>query len=367
MKKFLVRTLILASSTLVAILIIFMLSNVVLKIFFSDKRSTFLDWTVEQTNYDPRYIFWGKPYCLSNCQFEEEKILPEPIAVVYPDSSNKEDISNCYKLLFLGDSFTTSPWMDTGESFPEVFSNQLSKYNSKCIAVMRLSTGGAGSDQELRKFEDVINKIHVNLVIWQFYYNDLYENVEHGPFTVVNNKLENRNNWNNTLFLAGYFNQNIPFLFQTQIGKYLMYLGEKKDLFHAWEINVNDDIQLWSYNKTKISLELKKMHLLSSQNDFQLITTLAPLECEVRKTEDCWNAKNQDTIRQTLLLNSTFIPMDINNNELGPQNKSSVIPISFFENKLEASPVGQRHLSKEGNTYFGELLFTNYKKKFKKN
>lgn len=271
------------------------------------------------------------------------------------------------KILFLGDSFTVSPWTPKGESFPAMFSKRYALSEKKCVKMYNFSSGGSGNDQQLAAFLNVKDQLKPDIVIWQFYFNDFQDNVRQALYDPVNQSLKKRFVWNNTIFLAGFLNQNVPFLSSTTLGMHIMHIGETKDIFRNWPISFGDQEKLFKYNSDKIRLLLRKMQKAANANSFSLYTTLAPLECQIIPSITCkWSiGDQQDKIREILIENSTYVAMD------HPDETQSVLGLSYDEKFLnsqdypfntdkDVNAPGSRHLSNYGNLKFGSILFDNF-------
>lgn len=330
------------------------------------KKPKFTLWTLKATEYSPRYIYWGKSYCKKNpvdCQYDEEHILTLKVEIFTPLNARK--VEACKKILFLGDSFTIAPWTPEGGSYASQVSRSYAEEKNTCVHQFRLATGGAGNDQELARFSDVVGKIQPNIVIWQFYQNDFYENIKHALYKVEKNELVKRHTIYNSTFLTGFLNQRVPFLANTTLGNHLMYLGEFADILRFWEIDPKDTESLISYNSQKVQLLIAAMEQLANEHDFKLYTTLAPLECQVVPSQKCdWSPdKIHGTLRQILKENSFYISMEkVSLNQasvLGEFTPNDQNLVSLFNSTEDKNPRGQRHLSIEGNLYFGAELFQN--------
>ena len=322
---------------------------------------------LDNINFSSHYLYWEKSYCSKYpklCKFEEEKYLPYPVEFFPTDNFQSCHIN--IKILFLGDSFTMAPWTNYGESFPSIFSNKLAKSLNICVVQYRLASPGSGTDQQLAVFQDIVTKLKPNIVIWQFFNNDIFDNIQQALFDVSDHKLIRRSIKNNFEYIAGTLNQKIPVLKYTSLGKYLMYTGISKDPFHNWTVPPNDLTKRKEYNSEKIPLELKEMLNLSKIYNFSFYSTLAPLECLENTQLICssWISDNQNLLRQLLQSNSMFLSMEIykSNNVLGLQSDFEPLPDNseLFNQTNDSNPIGSRHLNKQGNYVYGNLLFKNF-------
>jgi len=78
------------------------------------------------------------------------------------------------KLLIIGDSFTEMPWVSNGEEWYSIIEKEFGG-----IEVFVFGAGGYGSLQEFMILDDFFDRVHPDLILWQFcnndYQNNLYE------------------------------------------------------------------------------------------------------------------------------------------------------------------------------------------------
>lgn len=357
-------------STVFSVLLFLTAFNNYLKISGKAKESLFLKWTLINSRYSTKYIFWDYPHCTKNpgeCDFPEEQYVSFPVEVFKPPTYIKCD--KYTKILFLGDSFTVAPWTQKGESFPSVFSKRFADSENKCVYQYRLASGGSGNDQQLAAFLNLKDKLNPDIVIWQFYYNDFYDNVKQALYDPNNQQLSKRFTWSNTVFLAGFLNQIVPLLSSTTLGMHIMHIGETRDVFSNWPVSAYDQEKVIEYNTDKIALMLKKIQTVAGDNSFSLYTTLAPLECQVVPDIPCRgiNGELQDMLRKILIENSAYTSMDSlsiqTQNILGfsTEDTTSLRQNYPFNTDKDVNPPGARHFSSTGNKQFGAILFENFK------
>jgi hypothetical protein len=330
-------------------------------------KNTYVKWTLDVTAYSLRYLYWGKSYCQlfkDKCEHPEEMFLTDNIVYIYPDNISFDSKQDCVEILFLGDSFTRSPWTEFSQQYPTQFSQHYSNHNSVCVKQLKLATGGANNDQEFLRFSDVVDEIKPDVLIWQFYENDLWENVKNEILRVDGEKLSRKSSITNFLFIAGFLNQRIPFIRNTALGDYLLYLGESGDVFRQWNSSLSSPQQISKYNQQKIPLLLLEMEKLSAKYDFESYTTLSPLECQYStKYEDVCNDYFQNFLRQILVTHSNFVSME-------PPEQRNILGVGtepsshLFNTKQDNNPPGYRHLSPSGNEYFTSVMFDNFAKLF---
>jgi hypothetical protein len=369
------KTILVIFSSVISLIILLICGNFYLKITNPIVNSNLL-WSLDTTDYSLRYIYWKKSFCKNHnedCSSLLETVLTSKIKLIIPKKNMSIDHNNCTKILFLGDSFTDAPFFydpqSQNKSYAEHFSQNFANEYSQCVYLYRLASGGTGSDQQYLKFFDNVKNIKPDIVVWQFYNNDYYENVKFALFKISKDTLVKRSTLTNTSFLTGYASQKLPYIFNTNLGRYLFYTLENKDVFRFWEIPLTDKQRLISYNKKKISLFLDQMDELSKTHSFDLYTTTAPLECNFIDRQNCnFDELNQiqNSLKNTLAENSHYISMD--GISLG-KNEHPILGHSDQNEKLfdqdDKLDKGQRHLSAKGQMMFGEILLKSYMSLFK--
>lgn len=354
-------------SLAITIILLSVFTNYYLEKFNLAQQPEYISWTIYETKYSPRYIYWEKSYCElfpKDCKYEEEHLLTHKVEIFSAPESKM--VENCTKILFLGDSFTIAPWVPVGDSYASQVSKGYAEINNTCVRQYRLATGGVGNNQELARFSDVVGQIQPDIVIWQFYLNDIYENIIYSLYKVENNELVKRNTLYNFTFLAGFLNQRIPLLAESVLGKHLMYLGEFKDVFHYWQADIKEIESIVSHNKLQVPLLVAEMKKLSEANNFKLYTTLAPLEKQAvsMQTNEPWYDIMQNSLREILQANSDYIsmesPVPSHSQVLGEFTPKDNNFASLFGPPKDKNPVGARHLTLEGNIYYGSVLLQNF-------
>jgi hypothetical protein len=364
------------TSFLVSIVLLYIFLLLTVKFFWKGEYKGFLLWTTMTSTYSPEYIYWPKSVCdTEGCTYQEEKLLPLKMQFFGQCTEEQKTDRQTMKILFLGDSFTHAPWVEDNEHFPAVFSAKLAEHDKNCVKMYRLAAPGSGNHQQLARFMDVVSKLKPDMVVWQFYWNDLGDNVRYELFKVDGDQLVRKKAWDITLFWAGWLNQNVPFLDGTQLGKFIMNIGETRDLFGD---RVQKSLFGWrEENAISFPLLMKEMNSLAQKNNFMWISTLAPLECRYIDAGCQYADFQQDLLLEMLEEHSSFVPMDtpevytltlenVHKQEETAQVLGKMIKKEdeqFFNQDKDINRAGWRHLSNKGNIYFGELLFEHFQVK----
>jgi hypothetical protein len=281
-KKIACKVFVAIVSFVCSVIFLVFLTNAYLVLTKKDVSAVFSEWTLLGAHYSSQYVYWGKSYCEENpgdCKKAEEHVTSSK--VLYINQADTDQ--SCERYVFLGDSFTIAPWVEIEKSWMYAFLLHYAQKRNTCVMFMSLATGGSGNDQQLARFIDVVGVLNPDVVVWQFYWNDLNENFTQEIFKVHNSTLKRQQAYFNPKFIAGYINQNISLVQQSAFGKYLMHIAENLYVGPWFSINLNDEREALAHNTEKIPLLLDKMKQLSKEHSFSLVETLAPLECQHTK------------------------------------------------------------------------------------
>lgn len=358
-KHFIINFFIFLISTFITILFLLIGINIKLSIEGYTLNNG-LVFTLDIAKYSPKYIFW-QSYCTSmnNCSKDTpflEKIVAKPV------NTYGDNYSSCKKVLFLGDSFSTALYSDL--SYSDHFSKKLSKESSQCIISLNIAASGTGNSQQLAKLEDTIEIIKPDLIVWQFYWNDLINNIELPIYKIKNGQLQRSKAWKSSLFWAGFLNQNFPFIRKSHLGKYIFSKATEVDLFRYWPLDPQTEDEI-KYNGLFIPLILKSAEKISADNSAALVTTLSPLECQFIDEDSCgqWQIELNNALRKILIENSKYIEMDqyLDKDSSDSTSSAKKANLDALFSVEEAATPGYRHLSPAGEAYFGEKLFDKFK------
>jgi hypothetical protein len=329
--------------------------------------ASFYDWIIDKGEYTPQYLFWGAPWCDTHpdkCTHALEKISNDTVARICPTET--QPLVETKTIVFLGDSFTTSPWSELSNSYPFQVARLYADRFSVCVRPVVLAMGGTGASQQLAFFEDHVASIQPDIVIWQFYFNDVYENNRQRLHLIsFEGTVSRRTALRYPLFWAGYINQHIPLLRRSTLGQHALYVTTNRGVFSSWEVDEKDATRMISENNLFISSLLKEMDALGTKHSFRFITTVAPLECRfdssVKNEDHCLvGIKYQDSIIDTLTAHGKYVSME----ESTESAHTRVLGVTsnaprLFNTDVDPGKPGYRHLSIEGNAFFSSVLFEN--------
>lgn len=328
----------------------------------TDCKPNFILQAATNDKFESKYIYWGKSYCETHeCDSDLEKFATSEVISV------NEDYGNCENIVFLGDSFTDSPWDGKGKSYSEHFVDDLSMNNHSCYRLVRLATNGTGNDQQFARFSDIVASLHPKLVVWQFYWNDFFDNVEKPLYLPSGDTFQRERAYRSIYFWSGWLYQKLP-VKDTNLGNFLLYFGElKKDKSVDWFTLEKDHGMMVDYSDKKIKFFLDKMKDLEKKYDFKLITTISPLECSVTTENSC--AKLDDQKKEIFytsfleLQNEMMIILQNNSNFVSMYENESMSSSEVFEESdfwEQEQTIGSRHLGASGQEKAGDILFLNF-------
>lgn len=332
------------------------LAGFIIENWYADRFNLPNNPITNYVDFSHKYLFWRPSNCKSypdSCHLElADTITHTPL--VYEKGNRITDSSGCTRLLFLGDSFTEGPWMTEDATYVGHFTRKYSVVSNKCAVGFRLGAGGTGNSQQLARFSDAVEEIQPDVVFWQFFSNDMTDNVRMSVHTTKQGKLARTSAIFNSFFIIGYLYENIPGIRGTSLGKLVLNSMMWNDPFNSWPVDANDIDAVNAYNRKMMPLMLAEMDDLSVQYDFDWYTTLAPLECLFDKLSDCdYFADYQNVLTEIVSSQTNFL---------------AISPESFWihdiaEEKLFHSAeeqTGYRHLSQVGNEYFGLHLLLQF-------
>lgn len=369
-KKLLFKLLLVISSTILTVILLMLVANFYFKVFYQDKLQHSKAWMFNYLSFNAQSIFTAKSWCElfpNECTKTEDLFLPFPKLVVSNDAEVKE--ADCKKFLFVGDSFTTAPWVEAEESYIYIFLKRYLEQYHQCAVGFRLAFGGANTSQEFYAFTQIIPKLKIDVLIWQFYWNDQIENIKEEVFYVDDHgQLKHRAPWKNMLFIAGFLNEHVPLMKDSALGNYLLYLAETDDPFNYLKFDYNDVEKTTTFNQQLITKIFSEMDQYSQSYHFAWYTTLSPLECEVANlsAQKCaFRLDLQRNLRNLLSHYPNYLGLDYVDKSLVSGETLTGFNLetnyqNLFDSVNDKTEVGSRHLSAEGNRFFGENIFYNF-------
>ena len=292
----------------------------------------------------------------------------------FHDSSYYESITNKdIKIVALGDSFTWGFPVNFKDTYPSVLE---SLFNSKSIAVLNMGLGDSGPDQHLKVFQKyVLSEIKPDIVIWQFYPNDTWDNLSYPLYSISDSgnlkELDTTNNW---LYKREVVYKKFSFLGdfreKSLIIRWFLSFIEKKLKYNEIPQETKD----WTiWGRDKIAKEIKIMNQLAVENNFEVYFILIAPQSLYDSTFDneYWSIKEYHKLYKILSLQKNFIDIDFTNNNIDNITNKNILKIAtnsakveniFLDETRDPNPYGDRHFNELGYALMAELIYKNIEK-----
>lgn len=173
----------------------------------------------------------------------------------------------------IGDSFSECNLIQGVRCYSELIATQ-----SSDMRVYNYAVAGMNTDQEFMYFTDHILPEKPNIVIWQMYSNDVWENVIRPLYTISpgGGQLRDEPAMHNWVYQRQTAYTMLPFrytLIKSLLVRSILRLFELRRFAQAPGRNDTDRLQ-WSVDKVR--LEVARMNALATQHNFQVIYVLIP-------------------------------------------------------------------------------------------
>lgn len=249
-----------------------------------------------------------------------------------------------FRVLLIGDSFTQ------GDPQPENFSYDrfLKKHfllEGTDVEVVNLGVGGFGPDQELVLLQKAMeNSPKVDVVVWQFFSNDIFENYTQGLFDIGESGLQQKSGQENWLYRRQIFYDNLPLpdriKYESYLINWLLYFFEKENYGQPEE----GYEKYYQNSLGKIDLAIDRAQSLAKQKGFKLyITLIAPQATylDEKSEESKYTLADYQRLQKLLSTKENFVEIKIEDND-SPENKY------FSKEGQDPLPFGSRHFNELG-------------------
>ena len=272
----------------------------------------------------------------------------------------------------LGDSFTDGtpvrrcrgrrPPCLNDDSYPGILERLLTDAGIKAT-VVRAGVGDTGPDQQLRLFKEyILPRLSPQIVVWQFYTNDTWNNVSLGTYTISSGNalppLDARSNWYYRRLLV--YNW-IPLPSSVKKSSYvvnlLMRQYEREKLSQDPSQHLNDPL---AWRRAKIALEIEEMQRLAKLNNFRVYFVLIAPQAYYLSSknplwqwQDNWSSREGEYQNLGVLLDGqpTFIRAEFSVSDVEDATGvpvQDVADVIFATGTRDSLPEGIRHLNEVG-------------------
>ncbi len=281
---------------------------------------------------------------------------------IFADDAMPQRIDgDTYSVAIVGDSFSSCR-MEPIICYPEILRRKLQNVGMN-VAFYNFSTPGMNTDQEYRVMTEHVLPLKPNMIIWQIYVNDVWENIIHPLYIMGSNggliPLDGSQNW---AYKRQQFYNAFPWkakLKNTAIMRALLYMFEGAPYTNMHRENTRQHL-VWSLQK--IALELASVRSLAEAQDVQIMYILIPPQAVYLAPEQA--SANKDGIMQyidvymqlsKLLQNEKnhvsirFPPVyEEHPGLLGAAIPTLPVADRYYLHDEDGNMVGDKHLNQEG-------------------
>lgn len=320
--------------------------------------------TLRLINYNP-YISTDWQLTSLNIILDTDLIMTHP-KFFHPDyySDTDKDLN----IIALGDSYTIGSWIPLDQSYPRMLQRFLSD-SLESVSVFNAGVGDTGTDQQLSLFKKfLLPNIKPDIVIWQFYRNDIYNNVIYPTYKITSDNtlapLDARHNW-------AYQRLNLYNLIplpkvlkeHSYIVNALMHFYEGRR--HDQAPENYDNKSLRQYGIDKIQLAIEEMEALSQKHSFTIYYVLIVPQDEYMITDNIqsqvpdsgclskygFNYGSHGQLEEILSNKKNFIPLRVSNDQLAEETdlpKPIISETIFLDAREDRAVKGCRHYNEIG-------------------
>ena len=281
-------------------------------------------------------------------------------------------------IVALGDSFTEGFRISAAESYLGVLQDYLSRRNIKA-RIINMGIGYSGNDQHLAVMKHIVlPRLKPDLVIWQFFFNDLYENTDLSLYRIDgDSRLVHHGITWNWLYMREKICRWIPgpieWIKKIQLVRLLLRATNNLRTVYIPEEQKKSPL---AYSFRKSQLIVEEMVNLSEKHGFQLVFVLADLQGEhlVAEGKSYTDPSNtsfwcHNALRTMLSTRQGFIDTHFSSADLPVVNArfstrlTSVGKDLFMSGEKDFSFPGARHFNRYGcwlfATTIGDFLVAN--------
>jgi lysophospholipase L1-like esterase len=258
-------------------------------------------------------------------------------------------------IMVLGDSFTVSFPVARADSFPSVLERILNE-RSERVRVMNLGMGDTGSDQQFKlMLTHILPRITPDVVVWQFYANDTYDNIIKPLYSLETNALvplRARDNW---MYRRQRFYRSVPWPSVVENSHLftLLLRSYETDL----ESQVPEGVDALDWSRRKIAAEIDRMNELARARGFHVYYALVAPEAMYRDDVPDGSTGFNDAaeyvqLRRILERQPTFIDGRFDSSS----KEGATGSVLFADGVRDPSPAGARHLNERGYALLAERI-----------
>jgi hypothetical protein len=302
-------------------------------------------------------------YLTCQCRNLDDEIIMISPHLLNDDYYKRQEQTR--QLLALGDSFTEGYPVKQEESYPAMLANFFNKNNLK-MSMINCGIGNTGPDQQIKLLENrILAKTTPDIVVWQLYVNDIWDNVLLPAYSLSSGALLPLSGSSSWIYKRQKFFNAIPLPLSVKRGSFFISLILKAFEVGEW-LQVPSEYwgnpRMWGWKK--FELEVEKMKALSKKYGFKLFFLLIPpqavyLSESKENTADwdaSWPVKDYKSMvdllsKQDHFIDARFLKSDFTliNEAFPGQTLTSAIEKDLFSGAdIDHNPPGDRHLNRFG-------------------
>lgn len=267
------------------------------------------------------------------------------------------------RIVVMGDSFSEEGlWRHLGiESYPELLTSMFHE-RDESVHVYNYGIGASGSDQEFRYFVDHIIPLHPDLIIWQLYANDVWENVIQPVYTIdSHHRLEPLDASANWLYRRQELYNRLPLknlLMHSYIIKTILFAFERFQYQEVPESYIRHP-QDWGIDK--IRAEVSAMDALSKQYGFDVVYVLIPPQALYMHV----SGRTSKTVTEALMYHRAidailsgkplYVAIRFEDPSVA-DNQEEVLDTIYLHDE-DTNLMGDKHISQKGHAIIAQKIF----------
>lgn len=274
-----------------------------------------------------------------------------------------------YRIAVLGDSFSACDKFVAVICYPDILESMMGSNDTKMV-IRSYGLAGNNTDRELRYFIDHVLPTRPNLVIWQMYSNDVWENVIFPVYIISgDHRLLGVSGAENWAYKRQAFFEILP-MKRVMLQSYVVRWMLRQFEFGSYQFSpYGDDDGRIAWGLEKIRLEVAEMNRLSHEYGFTVLYMQIPTQsiylAEVAPLpEHQWMRKYNlhvyAAIEAILQQQKGYVSLQF---PLVVPAKSDVLGVAsesakdhFYMHEEDANIVGDKHLNQAGNQVVAEQL-----------
>ncbi|MEA2080382.1 MAG: GDSL-type esterase/lipase family protein [Pseudomonadota bacterium] len=301
---------------------------------------------------------------------EDSRVPDDQLILVRPQmlTENYYNVDPTLKtIVALGDSFVEGHPVKRSDSYPTILGRLLGE-RGRPVNVLNMGIGDSGPDQHLRLMKAyVLPRLTPDIVIWSFYANDVFDNLQQAVYSIENNSLVPLDATKHWLYIRHRIYRSIPLPGTVKESSPVLRL-----LFRALEIWGKRDFLLEepsgiAWSREKIHLAIEEMERLAQAHGFRVAYVLiAPQSLYLREQDPTqwsqdFHVAGHEELRRILEDQGLFIDAWFGGPEThvcGSKVSAPAWHSLFADDGRDRNRPGRRHFNEAGYYLLGDIMAT---------